>query len=179
MQFVSRRMVLVGLAALGGLLPGVGLADNDQNDQDDRGDNGRGNPRGRPFVGFPFGQQGEPLLNTSHLRLIPVSQINGGTNGSDFSTSSTGGDPLRSGDVGFTGGNDTIMIALRGAVANSGYDVQFERLHDNQREDLGTVTTDANGNFVGRTPNGLGGNGQRAGTFVLNRAGQDQYLAVV
>jgi hypothetical protein len=172
-------MVLVGLAALGGLLPSVGLADNAQHDQDDQGDSGRGNRRGFPFVGLPFGQQGERLLGASHLRLIPVSQVNGGSNGSDFSTGSTGGDPLRSGDVAFTGGNDSIMIALQGAVANSGYDVQFQRLNDHGREDLGTVTTDGNGNFVGQTPNGLGGNGQRAGTFLLNRGGQDQYLGVV
>jgi hypothetical protein len=167
-------MVLVGLAAVAGLLPGIGLADENENDQ---GDDDHGNPHGRPP-----GQQrqaSQTISGTSHLRLIPVSQVNGGSQGGDFSTGSTGGDALSSGDVAFSGGNSTIMVVLRGAVANSGYDVQFQRLNDHGREDLGTVTTDGNGNFTGQTPNALGGNGQRAGTFVLNRAGQDQYVGVV
>jgi hypothetical protein len=167
MQFVSRRMMLVGLAALGSLWPGVGLADDDDQGEDDHGNgNGNGNGRGRVFAG------------ATTMRLVPVSQVNGGTGG-DFPANNPGTDALRSGVVSWAGGNNTAEVALRGAVANSGYDVQFERLNDHGREDLGTITTDGNGNFSGRTPNALGGNGQRVGTFVLNRGGQDQYVAVV
>jgi hypothetical protein len=112
------------------------------------------------------------------MRLIPVNQINGGSGG-DFPASNPGSDALSSGALSWTGGNNGAFVSLRGAVANSGYDVTFERLNDHGREDLGTITTDGGGNFSGFTPNGLGGNGQRVGTFVLNRGGQDQYVAVI
>ncbi|MBO0882939.1 MAG: hypothetical protein J2P17_21900, partial [Mycobacterium sp.] len=75
--------------------------------------------------------------------------------------------------------NNKAFVTLRGAAANAGYDVAFERLNDHGREDLGTITTDGNGNFSGSTPNAFGGNGQRVGTFVLNRGGQDQYVGVI
>ena len=76
-------------------------------------------------------------------------------------------------------GNGQVFVALQGAPANQGYDVQFERLNDHGREDLGTVTTDGNGNFNGMTPNGLGGNGNRVGSFVLIRNGQDQFVSCI
>ena len=177
MQFLSRRGMLVGLAAVCSLLPGLTYADQD--DGGGQGDDGRGTPRGRPFTGIPFGQQ--PRADQSafrSMRLVPVNQVNGGSGG-DFPASNPGSDPLSSGEIGFAGGNNAAFVTLRGAVANSGYDVAFERLNDHGREDLGTVTTDGNGNFSGSTPNGVGGNGQRVGTFVLNRGGQDQYVGVV
>jgi hypothetical protein len=68
-----------------------------------------------------------------------------------------------------------VFVALRGAVANAGYDVQLVRLHDDGREDLGTITTDTNGTFNGMTPNALGGS-NRVGAFVLMRAGADEYV---
>jgi hypothetical protein len=52
-------------------------------------------------------------------------------------------------------------------------------MNDHGREDLGTVNTDGSGNFSGNTPNGLGGNGNRIGTFVLIRNGQDQFVGVL
>lgn len=182
MQLVNRRRVLVGVAAFASLLPGVSLADSEgQGDQGDDG-NGNGNGNGR---GFAFGQgrgngngNGQ-VSNAVRLRLVQVSQVNGGTGGSDFSASNPGGDGLSSGSVFWMGGTNAVMVNLRGATANSGYDVAFERLNDNGREDLGTVTTDGNGNFTGQTPNGLGGNGNRIGTFVLNRGGQDQFVGVL
>jgi hypothetical protein len=172
MQFVSRRMMLVGLAALGTLWPGVGLADDDDQGEDD----GRGKGQGRPS-GAPRGQG--QVAGTSRFRLVPVSQVNGGNGGSDFSTGSPGSDGLSSGVVTWPGGNAAASVALRGAMPNSGYDVKFVHWNDHLFDDLGTINTDGNGNFTGQTPNGLGGNGQRVGTFVLNRGGLDQYVAVI
>ncbi len=105
--------------------------------------------------------------------------MNGGTGGGDFAANNPGGDGLAAGMVQWGGGNTQALVALQSAAANSGYDVQFERFNDHGREDLGTITTDGNGNFSGATPNGLGGNGIRVGTFVLIRNGQDQYVAAM
>jgi hypothetical protein len=162
----------MGLAAVCSLLPGLTLAD--QND-DGQGDDGHGGPRGRAV-----GQQGEngSQFVSRAMRLVPVNQINGGSGG-DFPASSPGSDALSSGVISWAGGNNTAFVRLRGAVASSGYDVAFERLNDHGREDLGTITTDSNGNFTGSTPSGLGGNGNRVGTFVLNRGGSDQYVGVI
>ncbi len=169
----------MGLAAVCSMWPGLTLADQD--DGRGPGDDGRA-PRDRPFPGFPFGQQPPPNQSPQflgqRLRLIPVNQINGGSGG-DFPASNPGSDALSDGQIVWTGSNAAAFVTLRGAVANSGYDVAFERLNDHGREDLGTITTDGGGNYSGSTPNGLGGNGQRIGTFVLNRGGQDQYVGVI
>jgi len=90
-----------------------------------------------------------------------------------------GSDNLAVGVVQWNGGNAQVFVALQNAAANSGYDVQFERLNDHGREDLGTINTDGNGNFSGGAPNGLGGNGNRVGTFVLIHNGQDEFVACV
>jgi hypothetical protein len=166
--------VLVGLAAVCSLWPGLTLADQDDGNGDG---NGQGNGRGRPG-GFPFPFSQQPGNGGLTMRLVQVSQSNGGTGG-DFPASSPGSDALSSGQIAWSGGNNGALVTLRGAVANSGYDVAFERLNDHGREDMGTITTDGNGNFSGATPTGLGGNGSRVGTFVLNRGGMDQYVAVL
>jgi len=180
MQVLSRRGVLMGLAAVCSLWPGLTLADQD--DGNGQGDDGHGAPRGRPFTGFPSGQQPRGDQSTQvdnrRLRLVSVNQVNNGSGG-DFPASNPGSDGLSNGDIVWTGGNSQAFVTLRGAVANSGYDVAFERLNDHGREDLGTITTDGSGNFSGSTPNGLGGNGQRVGTFILNRGGQDQFVGVI
>ena len=186
-QSISRRVLVrmgAGVAALAALWPATALADGD----DDRR---RGfGPQGRPFTGFPFGPRPFvrpfPQMTTGvgsangavTLRLAPVGQINGGTGG-DFPANNPGGDGLGAGAVQWAGGNGQVFVALQGAAASQGYDVQFERFNDHGREDLGTVATDGNGNFSGATPSGLGGNGIRIGTFVLIRNGQDQYVAAL
>ncbi|HLG72209.1 MAG TPA: hypothetical protein VK009_17465 [Chloroflexota bacterium] len=154
------------------ILPGVAAADGDDHDDgDDR--RGRGRALGlfcRPGAGG--------TSNTSFaggLNLVPVASVNGGANSGDFNATNPGSDGLGSGAIAV---NDSkqVLVMLRGAPANTSYDVQFVRLHDNGREDLGSFTTDANGNFNGAAPNALGGT-NRAGGFVLIRNGSDEYVS--
>ncbi len=114
----------------------------------------------------------------STMRLVTVGAVNGGSGGSDFSGNNPGGDGLQDGMVAADTNSRRVFVALRGAVNNTSYDVQFERFQDHNREDLGSVNTDDDGNFFGNTPNNLGG-GNRVGTFVLTRNGNDQYAATL
>ena len=160
------------------IVPGVAFAKDHEDgdtDADDQGDDRDHGPRGRalgvncrPDVNFG------PQFNGTSTSL-PLVMVNTATNGGDFAANAPGGDALSSGAV-FVNGSKQVFVALRGAVANAGYDVQFVRLHDDGREDLGTITTDTNGNFNGMTPNALGG-GNRVGAFVLIRGGADMYVS--
>src|SRR5262249_6015064 len=110
------------------------------------------------------------------MRLVRVSDVNGGTGGNDFSASNPGTDPLESGDVAHSDSN-VVHVHLHGAQASSTYDVLFERLQDHGREDLGNIGTNSSGNSNGSTPNGLGSN--RVGVIVLTRNGQDQFVSAL
>jgi hypothetical protein len=147
-------------------------------------------PRGRPFIGEPYGlsqqqrddedddndrdRDGGPAI--FDLRLLRVSDVNGGTGGSDFSANNPGSDSLGRGWVRRADDNG-VRVRLRGAQASSTYDVQFEHLQDHGRDDLGNISTDGNGNFNGTTPNGLGSN--RVGVIVLIRDGHDQFVSAL
>lgn len=155
------------------IVPGVAFADNDQgNDQDD-GRRGRG--RGRAL-----GINCAPNVNAGFqfngaIAALPLVAVSSANTGGDFAANNPGNDGLASSAV-FVNSAKQVFVVLRGAVANAGYDVQFVRLHDDGREDLGTITTDTNGNFNGTAPNALGG-GSRAGAFVLIRSGADEYVS--
>ncbi len=152
------------------VLPAVAAAD---------GDDGQGDDHGR---GRKLGLLCRPgaVANTANIQngmmLVPVSQVNGGTGGGDFAASNPGSDALASGGAIAVADNHQVMVMLRGAVGNSSYDVQFVRLNDHGREDLGSLTTDVNGNFNGTAPNVLGGT-NRVGGFVLIRNGSDEYVS--
>jgi hypothetical protein len=80
----------------------------------------------------------------------------------------------------------TVHVALRGAPANTQYQVIFLRLNDlggGGVNDLGNITTDGNGNFRGPTPNKVpdpGGNKLgRQGVFVLRRNNQNHFVSCV
>ena len=148
------------------MAPFVAFADDDQNDNND--DNG--NHNGEDNNGNGNGNGG------SRVRLLRVSDVNNGTGGSDFSANNPGNDPLESGEVTHSDSNG-VHVHLKGAQGSSTYDVQFERLQDRGREDLGNVSTDSHGNVNATTPNGLGSN--RVGVIVLIRNGQDEFVSVL
>ncbi len=155
------------------IVPGVAFA-KDGDDQGDDDDDRRG-PRGRALgincrPNATFGNQFNGASNS-----LPLVMVNTATTAGDFAATNPGADGLSSGAV-FVNGSRQVVVLLRGAVANAGYDVQFVRLHDDVREDLGTITTDTNGNFNGNAPNTLGG-GNRVGAFVLIHSGQDMYVS--
>ena len=161
------------------ILPGIASAKGDGNDpggnNDDQGggdDRGRGRALG---LNCAPGNAGQSNGAGAALALTPVASVNGGAGGGDFSATSAGSDALGSGEV-FVNAAKQVFVALRGVVANAGYDVQFVRLHDAGREDLGTITTDTNGNFNGMAPTALG-NSNRVGAFVLIRNGSDEYVS--
>jgi hypothetical protein len=171
----AAKLALSAPLALAALQPASALAwggnnDDQGEDHDDRGHRfgliGRECSAGS-FAGFQGGGTAFPL--------VPVGQVNGGTGGGDFGASNPGSDGLGAGEV-MVNGNHQVFLALRGAAANAGYDVQFERLNDHGREDLGGINTDGNGNFMGMTPNVLGGT-NRVGAFVLIRSGADEYVS--
>ena len=177
----SRRALLRTAAKLAvvtplalAILPGVAAA-KDHEDGDEDGDERHGRGRALGLNCAPNNQVA-PQFNgaRSALPLVGVGSVNGGTSGGDFTATSPGSDALGAGEV-FVNDAKQVLVALRGAVANAGYDVQFVRLHDDGREDLGTITTDTNGNFNGLTPNAFGGT-SRVGAFVLIRSGADEYV---
>jgi hypothetical protein len=110
------------------------------------------------------------------MRLVRVSDVNGGTGGGDFSANNPGTDSLEQGQVRHSDDNG-VHVHLQGAQPSSTYDVQFEHLQDQKRDDLGNINTNSNGNFNGTTPNGLGSN--RVGVIVLIRNGQDQFVSAL
>ncbi|MBV9579090.1 MAG: hypothetical protein JO057_10915 [Chloroflexi bacterium] len=137
---------------------------------------GQGQGQGQGGPAPDQGQSGDGFGRLAgRLALTQVSQVNGGTGGSDFSANNPGGDPLSFGALALNPDNRQVFVSLRGAATGVPYDVQFERLQDHGREDLGSVTTDGNGNVDGMAPNALGGS-HRVGAFVLIRNGQDQYV---
>jgi len=160
------------------VLPGVAAAkDHDGGGDDD--DNGRGNKFG--LIGRECAAAGQGNFSSSGMLLVPVTQANGGPGGADFGATNAGTDGLGAGQVAVNT-NHQVLVALRGAVANVSYDVQFERLQDHGREDLGPITTDGSGNFNGTAPNVLGGT-NRVGAFVLIRnisgTNQDEYISAL
>ena len=155
------------------IVPGVAFA-KDHDDDDDDDDDRRG-PRGRAL-----GVNCRPNVNfgnqfTGASTSLPLVGVGAANNGGDVAANAPGADGIGSGAV-FVNGSRQVAVLLRGAVANAGYDVQFVRLHDDGREDLGTITTDTSGNFNGNAPNTLGG-GSRVGAFVLIRNGSDEYVS--
>jgi hypothetical protein len=157
------------------IVPGVAFAKDHDDDIDDDND-GRHGPRGRA-LGIncrPNANLGDQFNGASTS--LPLVGVGAANNGGDFAANSAGNDGLGSGAV-LVNGSRQVVVLLRGAVANAGYDVQFVRLHDDGREDLGTITTDTNGNFNGNAPNTLGGGGSRVGAFVLIRNGADEYVS--
>jgi hypothetical protein len=176
MRTAAKLAVVTPLALA--ILPGVASA-KDHGDNDNDGDDQQGPGHGR---GRALGLNCAPNANVgpqfngarSALPLVGVGSVNGGTGGGDFTASNPGSDGLGAGEV-FVNDAKQVFVGLRGAVANAGYDVQFVRLHDDGREDLGTITTDTNGTFNGTAPNALGG-GNRVGAFVLIRGGADEYV---
>ncbi|MFI5266849.1 MAG: hypothetical protein ACHQ7M_05660 [Chloroflexota bacterium] len=176
MRTVAKLAVVTPLALA--VLPGVASAkDHGDGDGDDQGGDRDGHGRGRA-LGLncaPNANVGQQFNGArSALPLVGVGSVNGGAGGGDFTATSPGSDGLSAGEV-FVNDAKQVFVALRGAMANAGYDVQFVRLHDDGREDLGTITTDTNGAFNGTAPNALGG-GNRAGAFVLIRSGSDEYV---
>jgi hypothetical protein len=169
------KLALVAPLALAAIHPASALADGD--DDDDRDDHGKGHKFG--LLGRDCSIAGVPNFRgaATALPLVPVGQVNGGTSGGDFGANNPGSDGLSAGEV-MVNSNHQVFVALRGAAANSGYDVQFVRLNDHGREDLGSFTTDGNGNFNGMTPNALGGT-NRVGAFVLIRSGADEYVSTL
>jgi hypothetical protein len=160
-----RRTFGLGLiTALIATAPFAAYADEDHShddNNDDQGDEDNGNGNGNG--GFK-------------VRLVRVSEVNGGTGGSDFTASNPGTDLLEQGDVAHSDSNG-VHVHLHGAQASSTYDVQFERLQDHGREDLGNISTNGSGNANATTPNGLGSN--RVGVIVLTRGGQDQFVSAL
>ena len=180
----SRRKLLTRLATLsltvGGL---IGLSTQSaaaQGGAPDRPDwqnawpDGRGWP-GQRALAVPGIGDFDPSRASNLQTLVSVNSVNGG---SDFGANNGGSDGLSLGMLAFDGNSRRVWLALRGAQANSSYDVQFVRLQDHGREDLGQVTTDGGGNFVGSAPNTLGG-GDRVGAFVIIRNGQDEYVSAL
>jgi len=153
------------------ILPAVAAADGD--DHGDPEDRGRGRKLG--LLCRPGGDVNAANIQNG-MSLVPVSQVNGGANSNDFNASSPGSDALAGGGAVAVAGNHQVLVMLQGGVGNSTYDVQFVRLHDDGREDLGSFTTDANGNFNGAAPNALGAT-NRVGAFVLIRNGADEYVS--
>lgn len=146
--------------------------DSDDPDDDDQGPSNRGRGRG-PLVRRPF----------YALTLCPVKQVGG----NDFTPAggSPGSDPLRSGVVRVfrprgTATSLQIWVQLRGAAANTPYTVAFVRFNDHNRESLGTITTNANGDITAFTPTMLSGT-LRVGVFVIinNNNGSDQFVSCV
>jgi hypothetical protein len=171
MMSAAAKLAIAAPLALS-IMPGIAAADGGDHGDDDRDDR-----RGRGRALGLFCRPG--TVNTTNfagsLNLVPVNSVNGGANSGDFNASSPGSDSLGSGAIAV---NDSkqVLVMLRGAPANTSYDVQFVRLHDDGREDLGSFTTDANGNFNGAAPTALGGS-NRVGGFVLIRNGSDEYVS--
>lgn len=181
----SRRSLMSAAAKLAitaplalAVLPSVALADGDDQgeDNDDRKRGNRFGQIGREctvagVAGFQRGAMALPL--------VPVSQVNGGTGGSDFQSGNVANpvDPLGTGEI-MVNGNHQVSVAVRGAMANTQYDVRFERLWDHDRsEDPGGFTTDGNGNFAGVLGSALSGT-NRVGCFVVTRnGGADEYIS--
>jgi len=167
----AAKLALAAPLALA-VLPGVAAA-KDHEDGGDDGDDGR---RGRAL-----GLNCAPNTTNNNNQFngamsgLPLVGVASASTGGDFAATSGGTDALSAGEV-FVNSAKQVFVALRGAVANAGYDVQFVRLHDDGREDLGTITTDTNGNFNGNAPNALG-SGNRVGAFVLIRGGSDEYVS--
>ncbi len=87
----------------------------------------------------------------------------------DFAGSGT--DTLDDGSVRVDG--DRIDVRLEGAEPNVTYGVSF--VHQGVRDDLGSITTDQDGDFRGRAPQRLPGH-DRVGFFVVTR-GADQFVS--
>jgi hypothetical protein len=180
----SRRALLkrlgaasVAVGAVAALLPQAAAAQGRPDPRPDWPDFPHGWPA--PFVSRNFARPGlDEGGGASTMRLVTVGAVNGGSAGSDFSGSNPGGDGLQGGMVAADTDSRRVFVLLRGAVNNTSYDVQFERFQDHNREDLGSVNTDDDGNFFGNTPNDLDG-GNRVGTFVLTRNGNDQFAATL
>ncbi len=184
----SRRELLkllgaasVAVGAVAALLPQAAAAQGRPDVRPDWPDFPRGWPV--PFVSRNVARPGQDDNDggpngASTMRLVTVGAVNGGSGGSDFSGNNPGGDGLQAGMVAADTNSRRVFVMLRGAVNNTSYDVQFERFQDHNREDLGSVNTDDQGNFFGNTPNDLGG-GNRVGTFVLTRNGNDQFAATL
>jgi hypothetical protein len=166
-----RRTFGLGLiTALIATAPFAAYADDDHNHDDNGGGDDNHNDNHDENNGNGNGN------GSFRIRLVRVSDVNGGTGGSDFTASNPGTDSLEQGDVAHSDSN-VVHVHLQGAQGSSTYDVQFERLQDHGREDLGNITTNSSGNFNGSTPNGLGSN--RVGVIVLSRGGQDQFVSAL
>src|SRR5581483_4944566 len=123
----------------------------------------------------------QALHVTYRAGLCRVSDVQGGTGGTDFAATNAAGTPdqLTAGALRVVASSDSsqagrVFIRLEKAVANATYNVYFERLQDHGRESIGQVATDANGNFRGFVAAGNNGNGMlsgdhRVGAFVLTR----------
>lgn len=179
----SRRSIMKAAATLAvagplalTILPGIAAAKDDHDGEDDDGPPGANRGRGRKLglLCRPGTVNAANIENS--LSLVPVSTVNGGTGGGDFTATNPGSDALAVGGAIAVSDAKQVLVMLRGAVGNAQYDVQFVRLHDGGREDLGSFTTDVNGNFNGAAPNALGGS-NRAGGFVLIRGGSDEYVS--
>ncbi|MBV9355107.1 MAG: hypothetical protein JO023_06215 [Chloroflexi bacterium] len=169
----------LAVGAVGAFLPQAAAAQGRPDPRPDWPDFPRGWPV--PFVSRNLarpGQEDDGPNGASTMRLVTVGAVNGGSGGSDFSGNNPGGDGLQAGMVAADTNSRRVFVMLRGAVNNTSYDVQFERFQDHNREDLGSVNTDDQGNFFGNTPNDLGGS-NRVGTFVLTRNGNDQFAAAL
>lgn len=195
----GRKLVYAAPAVIAALHAGVASADNDSK------------PGKRRALGHSFSPPGlalghdkasadtttvttpglrRPGLGVTYrarlCRMADVADLPGNLGGQ----SNSGTDPLGAGEVRVLAAagswDGTVHVALRGAPANTPYQVIFLRLNDlgsGGVNDLGNITTDANGNFRGTTPNKLPDPGSnklgRLGVFVLRRSNENHFVSCV
>jgi hypothetical protein len=196
----GKKLAYAAPAVIAALHAGVASADNDSKP-------GRRLARGHSFQppGLALGHQQTPpsaattvttpgqhrpgLVVTYRARLCRIADV------ADLPDNlggqpNNGNDQLSAGEVRVVAAagswDGTVHVTLRGAPANTQYQVIFLRLNDlggGGVNDLGTITTDGHGNFRGTTPNKIpdpGGNKLgRQGVFVLRRNNQNHFVSCV
>jgi hypothetical protein len=180
----SFKLALAAPAAIAALHAGTALADDGDHDKDDDKDRGRGRGNNDRRLNLPaaVGRRISYFADLSRLNDIAPGDFTGANPPSDLNTL----DPLSSGWVAVgrarADAASMVHVSLRGAGKSLSYLVQFVRVKDQGRENVGTITTDGKGNFhgvAGALP-GAGGK-NRAGIFVLNRnvngTNVDEYVA--
>jgi len=161
------KLAFTAPAVLAALHAGVASADGSHSDDDhsdDDNDDGRSGQFGRIQNAFVT---------------LPLSRV-GDTSGGDFGGSNT--DALTRGWVqvrGVNGGSSQVFVSITGSDQhNATYKLQFYHANDNGREDIGTFTTNSNGNFQGQVGTPLS-NHHRVGVFVIQRDNTDRYVTSV
>jgi hypothetical protein len=182
----SLKLAVSAPAALAALGVRTAFADHDDDDHDDDDHDGH---EQKNHQNAPLKRTGSFVAALSRLTDVASADFVGTSAPSDLNTL----DPLTGGRVAVTRGNgdgsSTVSVDLTGAAKSVQYLVQFVRLRDQGRENLGgtsasnlssTITTDANGRFrghAGALPQSGGKN--RVGVFVLSRNGVDQYVTAL